>query len=153
VNSESDSPTVPFPLNSDTDALKLKAIELYQSGNHGFASIARQLCRSRATVTSWIQAWQQGGTEALLARPYRQRSEPYRFSPEARAELLERARRGEFATCRQAWRWIRFDRGLDICYLTVWRFLADQGLFEGVVKHARHLTQPVPPPAESAATA
>jgi transposase len=123
---------------------KLRAVALYQQGLQGVAGIARSLGRSRAAVTSWIRIWKEGGSNALLAKPERSRTTPYRFSVEARQMLLERAKLGEWKSCRDAWRWLKQDQGVDVCYLTVWRFLSAEGLFEGEKMHARVLTGGVP---------
>jgi transposase len=130
--------------NRDVSHDKLRAVALYQQGLQGVAGIARSLGRSRAAVTSWIRIWKEGGAKALLAKPERSRTTPYRFSVEARQMLLERAKLGEWKSCRDAWRWLKQEQGVDVCYLTVWRFLSAEGLFEGEKMHARVLTSGVP---------
>jgi transposase len=137
-------PSKPEANFKDSRADKLRAVALYQQDSQGIAGIARNLGRSRAAVTAWINLWKRGGAPALLAKPERAKTEPYRFSNEARQMLLERARKGEWKTCRDAWRWVKEEQGVDVCYLTVWRFLSQQGLFEGATMHARTLTGAVP---------
>jgi transposase-like protein len=128
---------------------KLRAVALYQQGIQGVAGIARNIGRSRAAVAGWIRIWKEGGSSALLSKPERSRTAPYRFTIEARTMLLERARKGELKSCRDAWRWLKFEQGVDVCYLTVWRFLSSEGLFEGEKMHARVLTSGVPKDSES----
>jgi transposase len=132
----------------DCDADKLRAVALYQQGMHGVASIARHLGRSRAAVASWIKVWKDGGIPELLSKGEKTRTQPYRFTHEARQMLLEKAEFSDWKSCRDAWRWLTQECGVDVCYLTVWRFLSEQGLFTGEKMHARQFTPPtglVPP--------
>jgi transposase len=144
--------TIPSPTTQpklkESELDKLKAVALYQQGLHGIAGIARHIGRSRAAVTSWINLWKTGGAPALLAKPERSKTQPYRFTVDSRKMLLERAQRGEWKTCRDAWRWLKEEQGVDVCYLTVWRFLSSEGLFQGEKMHARTLTGGVPAPAK-----
>jgi transposase len=141
----------------DCDADKLRAIALYQQGMHGVASIARHLGRSRAAVAAWIRVWKEGGIPALLAKSEKIRTQPYRFTYEARKMLLQKAETSDWKTARDAWRWLTSECGVDVCYLTVWRFLSEQGLFQGEKMHARQFTPtatvPVPRPEGSNAFA
>lgn len=118
---------------------RLKVLALYVEGKYSYQDIAWATGRSRDSVRAWIRAWKSGGVNALLRRAERPARVPHRFTHEARQSLLEAVAEHRWTTAQQAWQWVRDELGIDVCYLTVWRFLAGQGLFSGGVMHSRKL--------------
>ncbi len=64
------------------------------------------------------------------------------FTAEARYALLEELPRQSWTTARQAYGWVWNTLGVRVSYLTVWRFLNDQGLLIGDTLHTRRLQPP-----------
>ena len=118
---------------------RLKVLALYLEGKYSYQDIAWATDRSRDAVRTWIRAWKAGGMEALLKSADRVPRTPHRLTYAAREDLLEAASEHGWTTAQQAWQWVRDELGIDVCYLTVWRFLASKGLFIGKVMHQRRL--------------
>lgn len=118
---------------------RLKVLALFLEGKYSYQDIAWATGRSRDAVRTWIRAWKAGGMEALLKSADRPPRIPHRFTYAARQDLLDAAAEHGWTTAQQAWHWVRDELGIDVCYLTVWRFLSSKGLFTGKVMHQRRL--------------
>ncbi len=118
---------------------RLKVLALYLEGKYSYQDIAWATGRSRDSVRTWIRAWKSGGMDALLRPADKPVRVPHRLTHEARESLLSAMAEYRWTTAQQAWRWVRDELGIEVCYLTVWRFLAGKGLFAGGVMHSRKL--------------
>ncbi len=102
----------------------------------------------RPKVTEWVRCWELGGLQTLMNIPKAKRV-PHTFTLEARAALLQAVKEHQWKTAREAYGYVWNTLGLHITYVTVWRFLTEQGLLVGDTPRARHLVPPpkiVPPP-------
>lgn len=122
---------------SDVMQDRLKALALYLDGKYRHQDIATALHRSPNSVRAWIRAWKRGGVENLLSRKVPPPRIPPRFTANAQRALLEAIPKHDWKTARDAWRWLREARGVEVCYLTVWRFLTAKGMFRGETPHSR----------------
>jgi hypothetical protein len=67
-----------------------------------------------------------------------------KFTPEAKAALLQALQTHSWTTAREAYGWAWNQLGLRVTYLTVWRFLTAQGLLVGDTPRARRLALRLP---------
>jgi hypothetical protein len=77
--------------------------------------------------------------EKLDKRPANRTLVKHKFTPEAKAAILQAMQTHSWTTVREAYGWAWTELGLRVHYLTVWRFLTAQGLLVGDTPRARRL--------------
>jgi hypothetical protein len=107
-----------------------------------------RLIKKNASVSPYIQVGSHQGTDAaslgssiekLYKRPANRTVVKHKFTPEAKAAILEALQTHSWTTAREAYGWAWNELGLRVNYLTVWRFFTAQGLFIGNTPRARRL--------------
>ena len=116
---------------------RLQALALHLEGRYSQQEIATALGCSRPAITGWIKRWKNGGLEALLERKISPPRTPHRFTPRMRAALLAVIPAKNWTTAREAWLWLVNEKGVKICYITVWRFLTSHRYFVGQTPRGR----------------
>jgi transposase len=116
----------------DLEARRLRAATLLRQGIHP-AEVAKQVGVHRSSVVRWKQAWQQGGTAALAAKPSCGR--PSRLSTKQKHRLVQLLLRGarkagypnELWTCPRVANLIQREFGVSYHPDWVWQILHDLG--------------------------
>ena len=84
---------------------RLLAIKLLLEGELDIAAVARLVGRHRNSINDWIKLFRNGGIEALLKRGEGS-GRKGKMTAEAKAELTEKLKVGEFRTAGQAEAWL-----------------------------------------------
>ena len=85
---------------------RLLAIKLLLEGELDIAAVARLVGRHRNSINDWIKLFRNGGIEALLKRGEGS-GRKGKMTAEAKAELTEKLKAGEFRTAGQAEAWLK----------------------------------------------
>lgn len=91
---------------------RLLAIKLLLEGELEIAAVAHLVGRHRNSINDWIKLFRDGGIEALLKRGEGS-GRKGQMTAEAKAELTEMLRAGEFRTAGQAEAWLKEKHGIE----------------------------------------
>jgi len=91
---------------------RLFAIKHLLEGELDIAAVAHMVGRHRNSINDWIRLFRKGGIEALLTRGEGS-GRKGKMTVEAKADLTENLRAGEFRTAGQVEAWLKEKHGIE----------------------------------------